>query len=55
MPTPRYTYSISFTPDEWAELSALEKDMGITKSAILKTAYKAQFAAKLKAIKEGER
>ena len=55
MPTPRYTYSISFSPDEWQDLERLEKDLGITKSAILKAAHKAQFAAKLKALKEGER
>jgi len=55
MTTPRYTYSISFSPDEWEELSALEKDMGITKSAILKAAYKAVYSTKLKDLKEGER
>jgi len=55
MTTPRYTYSISFTPDEWQELERLEKDMGITKSALLKSAYKTVYANKLKDIKEGER
>ena len=55
MPTPRYTYSISFSPDEWQDLERLEKDMGITKSAILKAAYKAIYSTKLKDLKEGER